>query len=96
MEGQHPESASIDLNAGQTINVVADYLPGFVGNCFGLGIVNESDMISAEVKQFASLADVVILAVGFSPSTESEGLDRTRRNKARHGFARCALLQLLG
>jgi hypothetical protein len=23
VEGQHPESASIDLNAGQTINVVA-------------------------------------------------------------------------
>jgi len=38
-------------------------------------------MISAEVKQFASLADVVILAVGFSPSTESEGLDRTGETK---------------
>ena len=77
VEGQHPESASIELNAGQTIHVVADYLPGFVGNRFGLGIVNESDMISPEVKQFASIADVVVLAVGFSPSTESEGLDRT-------------------
>ena len=77
VEGQHPESASIDLNAGQSINVVADYLPGFVGNRFGLGIVNESDMISAEVKQYASVADVVVVAVGFNPSTESEGLDRT-------------------
>ncbi len=77
VEGQHPESASIDLNAGQTINVVADYLPGFVGNRFGLGIVNEADMISAEVKQYASAADVVVVAVGFNPSTESEGLDRT-------------------
>ena len=77
VEGQHPESASIDLNAGQTINVVADYLPGFVGNRFGLGIVNEADMISAEVKQYASVADVVVVAVGFNPSTESEGLDRT-------------------
>ena len=77
IEGQHPESASIELSAGQTIHVVADYLPGFVGNRFGLGIVNESDMISTEVKHFASIADVVILAVGFSPSTESEGLDRT-------------------
>ncbi|MGA8741630.1 MAG: glycoside hydrolase family 3 C-terminal domain-containing protein [Terracidiphilus sp.] len=77
IEGQHPESASINLNAGQTINVVADYLPGFVGNRFGLGIVNETDMISAEVKQYASVADVVVVAVGFNPSTESEGLDRT-------------------
>ena len=77
VEGQHPESASIDLNAGQTISVVADYLPGFIGNRFGLGIVNESDMISEDAKKFASIADVVVVAVGFNPSTESEGFDRT-------------------
>jgi beta-glucosidase len=77
IEGQHPESASIELSAGQTINVVGDYLPGFVGNRFALGIVNEADMISAEVKQYASVADVVVVAIGFNPSTESEGLDRT-------------------
>ena len=77
VEGQHPESASIDLSAGQTIKVVGDYLPGFVGNRFGLGIVNEADMISAEVKQYASVADVVVVAVGFNPSTESEGFDRS-------------------
>jgi hypothetical protein len=45
VEGQHPESASIDLNAGQTINVVADYLPGFVGNRFGLGIANPTSSL---------------------------------------------------
>ena len=77
VEGQHPESDSIDLNAGQTISVVADYLPGFVGNRFALGVVNEADMISAEVKQYASVADVVVVAVGFNTSTESEGFDRT-------------------
>ena len=77
VEGQHPESASIDLTAGQTVQVVADYLPGFVGNRFGLGIVSEADMISSEVKEFASAADVVIVSVGFNPSSESEGLDRT-------------------
>jgi beta-glucosidase len=77
VEGQHPESASIDLNAGQTIQVVADYLPGFVGNRFGLGILNEADMITADAKKFASVADVIILAVGFNTSTESEGSDRS-------------------
>jgi beta-glucosidase len=77
VEGQHPESSSIELNAGQSINVVADYLPGFVGNRFGLGIVNESDMISEEVKKFASVADDVVVAVGFDRSTESEGFDRS-------------------
>jgi beta-glucosidase len=77
VEGQYPESASVDLSAGQSINVVADYLPGFAGNRFGLGIANESDMISEEVKKFASIADTVVVAVGFNPSTESEGFDRS-------------------
>ena len=42
VEGQHPESTSLDLTAGQTINVVADYLPGFAGNRFSLGVANEA------------------------------------------------------
>jgi len=77
VEGQHPESSSIDLSSGQTINLVADYRPGFAGNRFGLGIANEADMISEDVKKIASVADVVVVAVGFNPSTESEGSDRT-------------------
>jgi beta-glucosidase len=77
VEGQHPESATVEMNAGQTIKVVADYLPGFVGNRFGLGVVNESDMISEDAKKFASVADIVVLAVGFNTSTESEGFDRS-------------------
>jgi len=77
VEGQHPESATIDMNPGQTIKVVADYLPGFGGNRFGLGVVNEEDMIAADAEKFASVADVVVLAVGFNTSTESEGFDRT-------------------
>lgn len=77
VEGQHPESATIELNAGQTASVVADYQPGFQGNRFALGVVNEEDMIPADAKKFASAADVVVVAVGFNPSFESEGFDRT-------------------
>ena len=77
VESQHPESATIELNAGQVASVVADYLPGFQGNRFALGIANEEDMISPEVKQYASAADVVVVAVGFSPMFESEGFDRS-------------------
>ncbi|HEY2472949.1 MAG TPA: glycoside hydrolase family 3 C-terminal domain-containing protein [Terracidiphilus sp.] len=77
IEGQHPESATIELSAGQTANVVADYLPGFVGNRFAIGVANEEDMISADVKKFASAADAVVVAVGFNPSFESEGFDRS-------------------
>ncbi len=77
VEGQHPEFASIDLSAGQTINVVAGYLPGFQGNRFGLAIVDEAGLLTDDVKKIASAADVAVVAVGFDPSNESEGLDRT-------------------
>lgn len=77
VEGQHPESATVDLTAGQTVQVVADYLPGFSGNRFGLAIADESALLSADVKKYAAAADIAIVAVGFDASTESEGLDRT-------------------
>jgi beta-glucosidase len=77
IEGQHPESATLELSAGQTIHVVADYLPSFADNRFSLGIVNESEMISEDVKKFASIADAVVVAIGFNSSTESEGYDRS-------------------
>ena len=77
VEGQHPESATIELSAGQTVQIVADYLPGFSGNRFGLAVADESTLISADVKKYAAAADAVIVSVGFDASTESEGLDRT-------------------
>ena len=76
-EGQVPESATLDLSDGQTVTVVADYRPAFSGVRLGLGLVNESDMISPEARQHAAKADVVIAAVGFNDATEGEGADRT-------------------
>lgn len=76
-EGQVPESTSLDLAEGQSVRVQADYRPGFAGNRFGLGILNEEEMIAPEVKQFASMADVAIVSVGYGPGTEGEGADRT-------------------
>src|SRR5208337_2243753 len=76
-EGQAPQSATLDLTAGETVKVVADYLPHAPGIRFGLGITYEADLVSAEAKQFAALADVVVVAAGFAPPTESEGYDRT-------------------
>ena len=37
----------------------------------------EPDLVSADAKKFASLADVVVVAVGFDAATEGEGHDRT-------------------
>ena len=77
VEGQAPHSWTIDLKAGQAINVVADYLPGFAGVRFALGIAYQPGLVSAEAKSFAAAADAVVVAAGFNNSTESEGLDRT-------------------
>jgi len=54
-----------------------DYLPGSATPHMGLGLVYEPELISAEAKQYASISDVVLVAVGFNASSEGEGHDRT-------------------
>ncbi len=76
-EGQVPKTATLDLAAGQTIQVVADYLPHASGQRFALGVTYEPDLISDEAKEFAAKADVVVVAVGFNAASEGEGHDRT-------------------
>jgi beta-glucosidase len=76
-EGQVPKFASLDLAAGQTVNVQADYLPHAAGSRFGFGLTYEPDLVQAEAKQFASLADVVVVAAGFDAASEGEGHDRS-------------------
>ena len=76
-EGQVPQFATIDLTAGQTVNVQADYLPRTANSHFGFGMIYNPDLVSAEAKQFAKTADVVVVAIGFNPPSEGEGHDRT-------------------
>lgn len=76
-EGQVPLSATLDLTAGQTIKVEADYVPWAPGLRFGFGVAYEPDLVSPDAKKFASLADVVVVAAGFNAMTEGEGHDRT-------------------
>jgi beta-glucosidase len=76
-EGQVPQSATLDLNAGQSVTVVANYLPYSSGTRFGMGMAYEPNLISADAKKFASLADIVVVAVGFDSASEGEGHDRT-------------------
>ena len=76
-EGQIPNFTSLDLTAGQTVNIQADYLPYSAGSRFGLGVTYEPELVSQEAKHMASLADVVVLALGFDRPTEGEGHDRT-------------------
>jgi len=76
-EGQTPQFWTIELTAGQTVNVVCDYVPSFAGVRLGLGIAYEPELIAPEVKEFASRADVAIVVAGFTSQTEGEGADRT-------------------
>jgi beta-glucosidase len=76
-EGQSPRFSSLDLQAGQSVKIMADYLPHSPGVRFGLGLAYEPDLVSAEAKTIAAAADLVVVAAGFGPATESEGLDRT-------------------
>ncbi len=76
-EAQAPRFVSIDFGADQTVKVVADYHPSSDRTCFGLGFVYEPNLILPEARQFASRADVVVVAVGFDQQTEGEGRDRT-------------------
>jgi beta-glucosidase len=76
-EGQVPKYATLDLAAGQTVSVQADYVPRGAGTRFGIGMVYEPKLVSEDAKQLASLADVVVLAIGFDPQSEGEGHDRT-------------------
>jgi beta-glucosidase len=76
-EGQVPQSTTLDLSAGQTVQIVADYVPYAAGTRFGIGMAYAPDLVSADAKKMASLADVVVVCAGFDPETEGEGHDRT-------------------
>jgi beta-glucosidase len=76
-EGQAPQSAILDLNAGQTIEVSVEYLPDSPTARLSVGIAYEPDLISEDVRKIAADADVVVVAAGFDEPTEGEGFDRT-------------------
>jgi beta-glucosidase len=52
---------------------------GRLGTRMQLGLVREGSFVSEEAKKLAAKSDVVVVAAGFDPSTESEGADRTFR-----------------
>lgn len=76
-EGQSPLSTEIPLEAGKAAQVEVDYLPDASYPRFGLGIHSTADLIDPEVQKIASMADAVVVSVGFDAATESEGFDRT-------------------
>lgn len=76
-EGQAPKSAAVTLEAGKPAQVQFVYFPVRDGNTAGLGVIAEDKLINSDAVRLAKMADVVVLSVGYSPQTESEGFDRT-------------------
>lgn len=50
---------------------------GWLGTRLRLGVFPHDHVVSEEARALAAKADVVVVAVGFDPETESEGGDRT-------------------
>ena len=75
-EGQVPKYMTVDLTAGQSVHIQADYVPRGAGTRLAFGFVYEPELVSDQAKQIASLADAVVLAIGFDSRTEGEGQDR--------------------
>ena len=71
------QSATLELTAGQTVNVVAEFFPTPPACTSAWASPMKPDLISDEAKKIAAQADVVVVAVGFNRTTESEGPDRT-------------------
>jgi beta-glucosidase len=49
----------------------------WLGGRLKMGIARQGAIVDANAKMLAAKADAVVVAVGFSPETESEGADRT-------------------
>jgi beta-glucosidase len=72
------EDTVVSLDASPH-KVVLEYhsAGGFGGGFVRMGIVRQSTWVDPNAEEMAQKADVVVLAVGYEPSTESEGYDRT-------------------
>jgi beta-glucosidase len=76
-EGQAPQSTRVPLTADKVAKIQLDYVPEGNKISAGLGIHSIDDLIPADAKKIASMADVALVSVGFDATTESEGMDRT-------------------
>jgi beta-glucosidase len=76
-EGQGPLYAEVPLSAGQLASVQLDYWTHSTFPRINLGIRAVSDLVTPEAKKIAAMADAAVVAVGYDPSEESEGFDRT-------------------
>ncbi len=70
-------SYTAHLEAGRPQRVMLEYFEETGGAVVRLGVVKAEEAVSKETTDLAAKADVAIVCVGFDPSTETEGSDRT-------------------
>jgi beta-glucosidase len=76
-EGASMRWAAVDLTAGHPARVQLSLVPRSRDPRVTLGIRAVDSLVSPEARQIAAKADAVVLSVGFDPSNEAEGSDRT-------------------
>jgi beta-glucosidase len=73
------DTYSTHLEPGKAYKIRLEYFENVGTATVRFGIAAATQALGAETKALASKADVVVLCVGFDPSFESEGGDRTFR-----------------
>jgi beta-glucosidase len=76
-EQQGPLARYRDLPDVKPLEIRFDYVAASQRAYPRLAIGATADLVSERAKQLAKVADAVVLAVGFDPTTEREGMDRT-------------------
>ena len=79
---QHAETLDTygrHLEAGHPYKIRLEYFEAIGGATATFGVASVLDSIGRETKALAARADAAVVCVGFGPSTESEGSDRTFR-----------------
>jgi beta-glucosidase len=68
---------TLELSAGPHKVVVEDYQTSAVGGRIRVGIADQRKLVNEAAKALAAKVNVVVIAAGFDPDSESEGSDRT-------------------
>ena len=68
---------TLQFAAGPHKVVVEDFQSSGIGGTMRVGIVDQRKLVSEAAKTLAAKADLIVIAAGFDPDSESEGADRT-------------------
>ena len=73
------DTYSMHMEAGRPYKIRFEYFEATGSASASLGVASASESVGRETKALAARADATIICVGFDPSSESEGSDRTFR-----------------